>query len=290
MAISTENSADLLDYKRNVFSQNGEDGIIEELFRRIGVEAHTCCEFGAWDGQHLSNCRKLILEGWRALMIEADPERTKALVQTYRDNPAVACVNELVDADQHSLGAIVKRTGFPAVMDFLSVDIDGLDYEIFRGLDLRPRVICIEVNAAHRPDSAEELPRPVAASGVGQPMGVFLRIAREKGYDLAGYSGNAFLVRRDVVEKSGLKTVSPTDAYDSFLRHLTSAEKEWLYLTNAGLIQPYRRYQNRRLGFQALGLGAARWLPVYWLAAKKFAAHLRGYLQSRFSRGAGSKP
>jgi len=285
MGTNTKDSADLLDYKRNVFSQNGEDGIIAELFRRIGVEARTCCEFGAWDGKHLSNCRKLILEGWRALMIEADPEKTKALVQNYCDLPAVSCVNRLVDDNQNSLGAIVKEVGFPATMDFLSVDIDGLDYEIFRGLDLRPRVICIEVNAAHCPESKDEFPLPVAATGVGQPMGVFLGIARTKGYELVCYTGNAFLVRQDVLQQSSLKAISPTDAYDSFLRHLELEAKEWLYLVNRGLIQPYRHYQNRRLGFKALGLEASRYVPIHCLAAKKFALHVGAYLRSRSSRG-----
>jgi hypothetical protein len=113
---------DLLDYKRNVFSQNGEDGVIEEIFRRIGLETRTCCEFGAWDGKYLSNCRKLILEGWRALMIEGDSARSRELQETYRENAAVTCVNRFVDDGKNSLGAIMKETGFPS-LEFLSVDI-----------------------------------------------------------------------------------------------------------------------------------------------------------------------
>lgn len=284
MVTAQNDSADLLDYKRNVFSQNGEDGIIDELFRRISVEAHTCCEFGAWDGIHLSNCRKLILEGWRALMIEADPEKTKALLQTYRDNPAVTCVNRLVDDGQNSLGTIVKDTGFPATLDFLSVDIDGLDYEIFRGMDLRPRVICIEVNAAHSPESEEEFRRAVAIKGVGQPMNVFLRIAKEKGYELVCYSGNAFLVRQDILQQHRLKPINPAEAYESFLRHLEPDVKEWLYLVNLGLIQPYQRYHNARLEFRALGLETSRRIPLLCMAAKKFMAHAFAFVRSRVSR------
>ena len=237
-----------------------------------------------WDGKHLSNCRKLILEGWRALMIEADSERTKALRATYHDNPAVTCVNRLVDDGKNSLGTIVKETGFPATMDFLSVDIDGLDYEIFRGMDLRPRVICIEVNAAHRPESDVELPRSVAAKGVGQPMGVFLRIAQAKGYELVCYTGNAFLVRQEIIKQHTLKVVTPAEAYDSFLRHLETDAKEWLYLVNRGFIQPYQRYQNGRLGFRALGLDSGRYLPLLGLAARKFLQHVFAFLRSRVAR------
>src|ERR1041384_961402 len=131
-----ETGKDLLDYKKNVFSQNGEDGIIEEIFRRIGVESRSCCEFGAWDGKYLSNCRKLIQEGWRALMIEGDSQKAKALMENYRENSAVTCVNRFVDRDKNSLAQIVKDTAFPATLDFLSIDIDGLDYEVFESLNI----------------------------------------------------------------------------------------------------------------------------------------------------------
>lgn len=284
--VETKNpDEDLLDHKRNVYSQNGEDGIIKELFRRIGAEWRTCCEFGAWDGIFASNCRNLILnEGWRAAMIEADSAKAKTLAQTYRDNPAVTCVQRLVAVGENSLSSILTETGFPRDLDFLSVDIDGLDYEIFDNLDLRPRVLCIEVNAAFPPDSEEMLPREVAAKVVGQPMGVFMRIAHAKGYALVCYSGNAFFVREDIVRRHDLKVLTPADAYDSFLGHLEPETREWIWLVNRGLIPPYRRYHNSRLMRKALGIPVSRWLPLHWLAAKRFAVQVFGWLRSRLGR------
>ena len=272
-------SKDLLDSKRNVFSQNGEDGIIEELFKRIGVESSTCCEFGAWDGIHLSNCRKLILDGWRALMIEADPEKTRKLKENYRDNPAVACVNRLVDAGENSVGSILREVALPD-LDFLSIDIDGLDYEVFASLDVRPRVICIEVNAAFAPD-AEEWAREIAATGIGQPMEVFIRIAQAKGYELICYSGNAFFVRTDVVRQHSLRPLLPRDAYRSFIEHLERDAREWLCLVNAGLLPPHRRYRNPNLGCRALGITAARCIPLLKILAGAFYRRASGYLQSK---------
>ena len=280
-------SADLLDFKKNDFSQNGEDGIIEELFRRIGIEAKTCCEFGAWDGIYLSNCRRLIDQGWQTLFIEAMTNKFEVLVQNFRDNPYVTCVNRLVDAEKSSLGAIVKETGFPPVLDFLSVDIDGLDYEIFRGLDLRPRVICIEVNAAHAPETEEELPRAVAANSVGQPMKVFLKTAREKGYSLVCYTGNAFLVRDDIVKQHGLATFTPEAAYLRYLQHLDSATKEWLFLVTRGWIRPYRHYANPHLGLRALGISPIRFVPMFFRAAGMFLSHAFGFIRTRTSRRGG---
>ena len=275
----------MLDFKRNEFSQNGEDGIIEELFRRIGLEARTCCEFGAWDGTHLSNCRRLIQQEWHALMIEAMDEKFKVLVRNFHDNPRVTCVNRLVDDDKNSLGAIIKETGFPGELDFLSVDIDGLDYEIYSGLNIRPRVICIEVNAAHAPDADLELSRDLAATSVGQPMEVFMRIARAKGYSLVCYSGNAFFVRDDIVRQHALEIVTPVAAYESYLKHLESPAREWMYLVTHGLIRPHRFYHNSRVTFQNLDIKPWRCIPMILLAAKMFLLHLKGFLQARLSRG-----
>ena len=61
----------LFQYK-NVHSQIGQDGILEEIFKRVGIKKGFFCEFGAWDGVYLSNCRKLFEEGWSGVFIEAD--------------------------------------------------------------------------------------------------------------------------------------------------------------------------------------------------------------------------
>jgi hypothetical protein len=184
-----------------------------------------------------------------------------------------------VDHDKNSLGAIVKETGFPAI-EFLSIDIDGFDYEIFESLDIRPRVICIEVSAGFPLGSTQVLPREVAAK-VGQPMEVFLRIARVKGYSLVCYTGNAFFVRDDVVQRHALPTLAPGEAYESFLGHLDSEVREWLYLVNRGLIHPYRPYHNPRLRRTELQIPLTRLIPVYWLALKRFCVHVTGYLRGR---------
>lgn len=248
---------DFLVHKSNTYSQNGEDGIIAAIFRKIGTSTKICCEFGAWDGIHLSNCRSLILAGWSALMIEGDRGRFKDLVSNYTDNPSVICVNKFVSASSDSLGSILKSNNM-GDLDLLSIDIDGLDYEIFEMLDVRPRVICIEVNAGHNPTSETRLDRTVAEKGVGQSLQVFNSIADMKGYDFVCYSANAFFVRRDVAREYSLPVLSSEIAYQHFLSHLTVPEKEWLYLVNLGIVNPYFRYTNPCLSRNALGINRIR--------------------------------
>src|SRR5579863_8320566 len=127
----------LLDFKNDQFSQNGEDGVFERVFDLIGTETRTCCEFGAWDGVHLSNTRKLLIAGWSGLLIEADPERFRRLRDNYSGNERVKCVCQLIrGADE--LDRALSQSGFLAPLDLLVIDIDGLDYYIFEQLKIRP--------------------------------------------------------------------------------------------------------------------------------------------------------
>lgn len=50
----------LLAEKSNIYSQNGEDGVIAAIFESIGAETEWCCEFGAWDRLHFSNTRRVV--------------------------------------------------------------------------------------------------------------------------------------------------------------------------------------------------------------------------------------
>jgi len=74
---------DLLEYRDDKYSQSGEDGIIEEICYRLGINQGWFVEFGAWDGKHHSNTYNLLAnKGWQGVLMECDPERYKALLHT----------------------------------------------------------------------------------------------------------------------------------------------------------------------------------------------------------------
>ena len=248
---------DLLTYRTNVFSQNGEDGIIQYIFGRIGSGSKICCEFGAWDGVHLSNCRNLVVQGWKAIMIESDKKRYVRLRMMYADNPSVRTVHRFVDAANNKLDDILRELNVVS-LDFLNVDIDGLDYQIFESLDIRPSVICIEVCAGHDPQSLSTIPVDVAKDNVGQPLAVFDKLARDKVYNLVCYTGNAFFVLRELCRQHSLQLLPIEIAYANYLKHLTTSEKEWLYLANIGIVPPYYCFNNPYLNGPALGISPGR--------------------------------
>jgi hypothetical protein len=243
---------DLLDSSRNHYSQNGEDGIIEAIFAKIGETTRWCCEFGAWDGVHFSNTRQLVKSGWSAVLIESDPERYEQLKANNAGNDRVIAFNRMVDTEQNTLDALLAEAG-ASQLDLLVIDIDGHDYEIFASLQARPRVICVEVNAGHSPVDGSRIAATLSARNIGQPLGLFVELANARDYHLVAYSGNAFFVRKDAAD--GLPSLSTTDAYDSFLEHLDRQERRWLYHVNRGDVPPYRQFHNERLTREGLGLG-----------------------------------
>jgi len=105
----------LIQYARNETSQSGEDGILEEIFRQIeefdGKQPaeqrdRWCAEFGCWDGRHLCNTHNLIKQhGFKGILIEADTEKYKQLVHTYKheiEAGNVLTVNEMVAFNDRS--------------------------------------------------------------------------------------------------------------------------------------------------------------------------------------------
>jgi hypothetical protein len=250
---------ELLGHVRNKHSQFGEDGVIARIFDVVGTTTRVCCEFGAWDGYHLSNTRALIDEGWRAVLIEADPERCAAIEA--RREAGVVAIQAIVDDDRSSLDRLLAEAGVTEELDFLSIDIDGADYYIFRSLRVRPRVICVEVPGG-QPPVGPEVPREIAMRDVGQPMSLFVEAARKLGYRLIGYTSNAFFLRNDV---SGFPEITPTEAYEQRLAILDRASRDWLWLTNQALVHPHYRFNNPYLERTRLGISRT---DAVWLALR----------------------
>ncbi|MEE9573076.1 MAG: FkbM family methyltransferase [Candidatus Neomarinimicrobiota bacterium] len=246
----------LITYQKNIFSENGEDGIIEKIFSEIKPKSNLCCEFGAWDGILASNCRNLIVNhDWEAIMIEGDPARCQNLVKTYGNNKSVRCLNAYIDNQENSINNILT-TEEKNNIDFISIDIDGLDYEIFESLDFLPQVICIEVNTGHSPESKTIIPREIAENNVGQPLQYFVNIAEVKGYQLVCFIGNAIFIKKDLLSNTNLKSISAKNAYLQHLETMPNHVKENLYFVNKGKVNPFYKFDNPYLTKKGLGLSS----------------------------------
>lgn len=196
---------DLRAFERRAYSQNGEDGIIEEIFRRVGAETRQFVEFGVESGAEC-NCARLALEeGWGGLFLEADPDHFERLAGRYRGHGGVRCARSLVTSA--NIERLLEENGVPRAFDLLSIDIDGNDYWVWKAIRAwRPRVVVIEYNAAYPPPRRwvmKEDPdyRWDGTTYYGASLASLTALGREKGYALVGTNSsgvNAFFVRAEL--------------------------------------------------------------------------------------------
>ena len=191
-----------------VYSQNDEDGILAEIFRRIGVGERTFVEFGVGDGLEC-NSIWLLMQGWSGLWIEANEKSLKKIReshQTWLKNRSLHLIDAFITAD--NINALISGR-YKGEIDLLSIDVDYNDYWIWKAISVvNPRVVCIEYNAAWAPPAAVTV--PYDANGgwngknyFGASLSALAKLGAQKGYDLAGccLAGvNAFFVRRDLVQ------------------------------------------------------------------------------------------
>lgn len=139
-------------FATNTFSQSGEDGILREIFSRLKVDKGSFCEFGAWDGKHLSNTYDFCLKGWSGWYIEGDRSRYEDLKRNI-DRPDIENICTFVmRSGPDTLDRILtssrlyKEKGIRS-LDLLSIDIDSDDLAIWKSMKvIRPKVVIIEFN------------------------------------------------------------------------------------------------------------------------------------------------
>lgn len=154
------NSPNLQRFASNVHSQNGEDGILSQIFAVLGVEQGTFCEFGAWDGKHLSNTYALYEKGWRGWYIEGDTERHRDLLHNVTRADVTKICAFVAPDGVNTLDNLLSKDGTAPQIDLLSIDIDSDDLAVWRSVrTFRPTVVVIEYNPTIPIDVFYENPR-----------------------------------------------------------------------------------------------------------------------------------
>jgi len=207
-------------FEKNIKSQFGEDGVIAEIFKRIGVSNKFCVEFGAWDGVHLSNVWNLWHNSnWNALLVEGDSQKYKELITSIQDFPKVkSLLAYIMDEGENSLDTILQKQVFPNIFDLLSIDIDGNDFYIFKGLNkFTPRVVLVEYNPTI-PPMLEAVQKP--GEYFGSSALSILKLAHNKGYKLAHMTDtNMILIHESAYDKIGFEEPSLEQFFVN--KHLT---------------------------------------------------------------------
>ncbi len=207
--------ANISDAEFKVFSQFGDDGIIQYLVHHIGIPAdqQTFIEFGVQDYQE-SNTRFLLLnDNWRGLIFDGDEGNLKKIVQGsdyWRyDLTAVAAF-----VDRDNINDLFTRHGFFGEIGLLSIDIDGNDYWVWERIEaVHPMIVVVEYNSTFGARHAVTIPYDPAfqrsrahSSNLywGASLKALCCLAKRKGYAFVGSNSsgnNAYFVRTDKLAK-----------------------------------------------------------------------------------------
>jgi hypothetical protein len=230
----------------SVHSQNGEDGILLYLFSLLGTPTKRSVEICAGDGIECNTANLIINHGWRGLLIDGNDWNINRGNEFYSSSrtPWFAPAIELAWITAENVNELVEKRGFAGDVDLLSLDLDGVDYWIWKALDVvRPLVVVAEFNWVWGPDESFTVPYDpgfrIDGQYYGASLAAYTKLAYEKGYRLVGTEGwgfNAFFVQAGVGEEI-LPEVSSAQCFDTpvmrmkwkpeFIARLR-AKREWV--------------------------------------------------------------
>lgn len=211
-----------LEFENTVYSQAGEDGILQRLFEVIPPTRRFAVEFGASESSHLSNVHALVVRhGWSALLIEGDEERARRLKARYLGFSSVRAVQSWVYPANVEL--LFEENDVPRDLDLLVIDIDSNDYYVWRAIrEFRPKVVVIEYNGLFAPPQKMVIrfdPRTYWNERdfhFGASIQSLYELGQSKGYELvaANFRGiNLFFVDRPLYPRLGIRDNSPATLF-----------------------------------------------------------------------------
>lgn len=210
-------------------SQNGEDGILLQIFALIGTSNKKAVELCAGDGMECNTANLIIQHGWTGLLVDGDENNVKKGRHFYGKR----CKDTILHPPKflHSwitaenINDLISAQGFGGEIDLLSLDLDGIDYWVWKNLEVvSPRVVVLEYNPLWPSDSAVTVPNEKNFKGeffghtsdyAGASLRAFVKLGKEKGYRLIGaerLNYNAFFMVDGVGE-----SVYPEVSVDSCL-------------------------------------------------------------------------
>ena len=200
----------LADVEFRIFSQWGEDGIIQYLISKIDIPNKIFVEFGV-ENYLESNTRFLLInDNWSGLVIDG----SKANINFIRKDPIswrhdITAIHSFITKD--NINELIRQTVNEEDIGLLSIDIDGNDYWILDEIKIiKPRILICEYNSIF--GSRHSVTTPYSPGFVrrkahfsdlyfGASLTAICELANAKGFDFVGTNSsavNAFFVRKDL--------------------------------------------------------------------------------------------
>lgn len=195
-----------------VFSQWGDDGIIQYLIHKIDISNKTFIEFGV-ENYTESNTRFLLInDNWSGLVMDGSETNID-----YIKNDPISWAHELhawpVFITRENINEQIDRflkIGYSKEVGLLSIDIDGNDYWIWEAINsIEPIIVVVEYNSLYGHDNAYTNPyqpdffrlnKDNIILHYGSSLLSLCDLAEVKGYDFVGCNNagnNAYFIRKD---------------------------------------------------------------------------------------------
>ena len=220
---SKEEVGDIHDQEFKVYSQEGEDGIIQFLLRQVEIENCVFVEFGVSNYLESNTRFLLVNNNWSGLIIDGSEQN----IQYIKNDPIYWKYNlkaEFSFIDKDNINSLIKKNGISGDIGLLSIDIDGNDYWVWDVLNaVNPRIVVCEYNSLWGDTLSVSTPYDSAFSRThahysnlyfGASIAALTKLANSKGYSLVGSNrtgNNLFFVRNDLT--GNLKVIAPKDAW-----------------------------------------------------------------------------
>lgn len=194
------------------YSQFEEDGILLYVFSLITPINRTCVEICAGDGRECNTTNLIVNHGWWGHLFDGNPENVHSGREFFRESADTFLYpprfsHAWITAE--NVNTVIERSGARGPIDLLSLDIDGMDYWVWKAISvIDPQVVICET---HNPIPATEaLTVPYDANFVfqsenhrGASLAAMCKLGNQKGYRLIGthrFGFNAFFMKRGVGE------------------------------------------------------------------------------------------
>jgi hypothetical protein len=198
-----------------VYSQFGEDGIIQYLIKNAKIKENekSFIEIGV-ENYRESNTRFLLINNnWSGLIVDSSPKYIDTIKKEeiyWRYDLTAAC--EFVSTK--NINGLASKNNFPEEVGLFSLDIDGNDYWVLKSLDqIKPIIIIVEYNSIFGFKKSLTIPYNSKFNRTrahwsnlyfGASLKAFYDLAKKKGYAFVGTNSagnNAFFVRKDRIGK-----------------------------------------------------------------------------------------
>lgn len=214
----------IADSQFGVFSQWGEDGIIQHLLRHVPVSRKVFIEFGV-ENYTESNTRFLLANNqWAGLVMDGSQSNVDFIRKDgiyWRHN--LKAVQAFITRD--NINDLIQSNGLIGDVGLLSIDIDGNDYWVWDAINVvSPAIVVVEYNSRFGPEKSVTIPYDASFSRTSAPgSGIYYgaslsgltNLGRRKGYALVGSNSagnNAFFVKR-TLKPEDLPELTPGEAF-----------------------------------------------------------------------------